>query len=130
MNDFSGVTLIAADGRKQLFSPSHLFSLPFPSVPPLSSNPLRCQQWKGFAHLSPLTDRVTYLLSAQKVALFKLPVSQPSGPIMEASLRVKVEDPLYLFPPACIRAELSLFDLPSCKGSAAEWIDPHSFLGS
>lgn len=40
MDDFSGVTLIAVDGRKQLFSPSHLFSLPFPPVPPLSSNPV------------------------------------------------------------------------------------------
>ena len=39
MDDFSGVTLIAVDGRKQLLSPSHLVSLPFPSVPPLGSNP-------------------------------------------------------------------------------------------
>lgn len=40
MDGFSGVTLIAADGRNLLFSPHHLFSLCFPSVLPLSSNPV------------------------------------------------------------------------------------------
>jgi len=33
MDDFSGVTLVAVDGMKQLFYPSHLFSLALPSVP-------------------------------------------------------------------------------------------------
>lgn len=40
IDDFSGVTLTAVGGRKLLFSPSHLFSLRFPSVPLLSSNPI------------------------------------------------------------------------------------------
>lgn len=40
MDDFSGVTLTAVSGRKQQFSPSRLFSLPFPSVSPLISNPV------------------------------------------------------------------------------------------
>jgi len=73
-----------------------------------------------------LTDAVTYILSALKLALFTLPVCQPSGPIMEASLGVKVEDNFYLFPPTCSTAELSPFDFPCCKGSGAEWIDPPS----
>lgn len=54
-----------------------------------------------------------------------MPVGLPSSPIMEESPRVKVIDPLCLFPPVYIGAELFLFVPPSHKGNAVEWIKLH-----
>lgn len=47
MDDITGVIHIAVDGSKQLFSPFHLFSLPFLSVSPMSSNPVTFSNRKG-----------------------------------------------------------------------------------